>query len=200
MRFWERFNFNPSVVERENLLRLTKSTSLNDMVDIESRPYIAEEVAERVQAVLRGEEVKVNHNRMVEMVAELVDNFAQHSSVRLAACTFQYYPRLRNVTFAIGDCGIGIRHSLASNPKFSNLAEAEHYSAALKAFEPLVTRKPEGGTGLTEVRDGVMRAGGALVLTTGDGYVRINPRRTQVGKMAFDLPGVQVEISLPEKG
>jgi hypothetical protein len=44
----------------------------------------------------------------------------------------------------------------------------------LKAFEPLVSCKTEGGTGLTTVRDEVANIRGSFVLATGDGYVKIS--------------------------
>src|SRR2546430_5894885 len=52
-RFWERFNFNPEVVQRENLRRFTTSTSLNDIADIEKEPYVAEELAAAVAHVVK---------------------------------------------------------------------------------------------------------------------------------------------------
>jgi hypothetical protein len=111
----------------------------------------------------------------------------------------QYYPRLRRVVFAIGDCGVGIRASLSSNPRYASLGERPHYEAALRAFDPLVSRRHEGGTGLTEVAEGVANERGELVLATGDGYVRMVGRRTQLGHQNFDLPGVQIEISFQER-
>ena len=198
VRFWERFNFRPEVVERENLIRFTSSTSLNDMVDIEQTPTIGDDVAESVLRVLRAEQVAVNTALVAELVGELVDNFAQHSETTLAACAMQYYPRKGQVTFAIGDCGIGIRASLSSNPRYAYLQSASHAEAALKAFDPLVSRRGEGGTGLTGVQEGIITARGRLVLATGDGYVKIDGRRIQIGTMALDLPGVQIEMMFPE--
>lgn len=198
VRFWERFNFDPKWIEQENLTRFTSSTSLNDIVDIEQTPTIAEDVAESVLRVLRAEQVAVNTALVAELVGELVDNFAQHSETTLAVCAMQYYPRKSQVTFAIGDCGIGIRASLSSNPNYAYLQSASHAEAALKAFDPLVSRRGEGGTGLTGVQDGITAARGRLVLATGDGYVKMNGRRIQIGSMALDLPGVQIEMMFPE--
>jgi len=111
----------------------------------------------------------------------------------------QYYPNREEVVLAIGDCGIGIRASLATNPKYSYLLGKPHHEAALKAFEPLVTRFAEGGTGLTEVQQGTVELGGTILFSTGDGYVRMSPTATEYGEMAFDLPGVQVQLSFPEE-
>jgi hypothetical protein len=198
-KFWERFNFNAKSVQSESLIRFTTSTSLNAIVDIERKPHVAEDIAARVCEVLRKNHVRVKASLVAELVCELVDNFAIHSEETLAAVAMQYYPNLHRVILAVGDRGVGIRSSLSSNPTFAYLSSARHYEAALKAFEPLVSRIPGCGTGLTEVRDGAVDLGGRLVLSTGDGYVIIGQDGTKYGKMYYDLPGVQVELSIPEE-
>ncbi len=197
--FWERFNFDDATINVERLGRFTSTTSLNDIVDVEKDDYVAEEVAEKVVRVLRASSCTLPPNRIAEIVSELVDNFAQHSGKTLAVLALQYYPNGRRLVIAIGDYGVGIRASLALNPKHAWLATRPHYEAALKAFEPLVSRRAEGGTGFTEVRDGVLDLKGWLHLATGDGYVRVKNGRTTVGEMAFNLPGVQIQLSFPER-
>jgi len=197
--FWERFNFNPDVIEKEKLIRFTNYTSLNDIVDVEKRPYIAEDIATGVSKVLRNNHARVKVSLVAELVCELVDNFAIHSKETLAVVAMQYYPNLHRVILAVGDCGIGIRSSLSSNPIYSHLADSPHWEVALKSFEPLVSRIPGCGTGLTEVRDGTIDLGGRLTLATGDGYVIIGQDGIQYGQMSYDLSGVQVEFSLPEE-
>ena len=197
--FWERFNFDPECIKNENLRRLTSSTSLNDILDIEKRDEIAEDIAKGVLQVLRRNSVAVPVGLVAELMCELVDNFARHSERTLAAVLMQYYPNLRRVVLAIGDCGVGIRSSLAYNPRYTYLAGQPHHVAALKAFEPLVSRCSEGGTGLTEVRDEIMGLQGQLTLATGDGYVTITARQTLYGQMAYELPGVQIQLSIPER-
>jgi hypothetical protein len=199
MRFWERFNFSPDLIRRENLVRLSSSTSFNDILDIENTGNVAEEIGEGVLRILRSNVVSVNKTSIAELVSELVDNFAQHSQGPLAICTVQYYPNAHRVDFAIGDCGIGIRNSLSSNPQYQSLRSQPHNVAALKAFEPLVTRRGEGGTGLTEVAEGIRDARGMLVLSTGDGWVSMTEAKTERGFMYHDLPGVQIELSFPEE-
>lgn len=197
--FWKRFNFNPQVIEKERLIRFTTSTSLNDIVDIEKRPYIAEDIAADVSRVLTHSAARVNVSLVAELVSELIDNFAIHSGQVLAAVAMQYYPNLHRIILAVGDCGIGIRSSLSSNPEFASLADAPHHEVALRAFEPLVSRLPGHGTGLTEVKDGVVKLNGRLALSTGNGYVIMGSDSTKYGEMSYDLPGVQVELSIPEE-
>lgn len=199
--FWKRFNFNPHVIKEENLRRFTTSTSPNDIVDVEKRDGIAEDIAEEILKVLHRNGVNVKIGIIAEVLSELVDNFSRHSGHTLAAVVVQYYPNLKRVLLAIGDCGIGIRSSLSSNPSYKYLANGPHYEAALKAFESLVSRTPGYGTGLTEVREQVINLGGHLTLATGDGYVIINKEGVaKFGQMAYDLPGVQIQLSFPEEG
>jgi hypothetical protein len=111
-----------------------------------------------VEVLSNNPNILLHHEtRIAELVSELVDNFAQHSERPLAAFTMQWYPQRHRIVLAIGDCGVGIRSSLASNPKHAHVASFSHHQAALIAFEPLVSRRLEGGTGLTEVRDGVLQ-------------------------------------------
>lgn len=197
--FWERFNFHPDVVAREKLNRLTTSTSLNDIVDIERTPAIAEYVEQQVKRVLIRCGVKIKVSEVANTACELVDNFARHSERTLAAFHVQYYPKRNEIAFAIADCGIGIRASLSSNPKYEYLESRPHYEAALTAFEPGVTRQQEGGMGLTEVMETVKMLNGSLFLSTGDEYVKMYLDEVEHGKMAYDLTGVQIEVSFPEE-
>lgn len=197
--FWSRFNFSPEIIKTENLNRFTSSTSLNDIVDIEKRERIAEDIMLKILNVLRRNGVSVNTSLAAELICEIVDNFARHSECTLAAAAMQYYPNLRRIGIAVGDCGIGIRASLISNPKYAHMMDSPHYEAAMKAFEPLVSRLPEGGTGLMEVSDGISELSGVLTLATGDGYVIIRKGEYSYGTMAYDLPGVQMLLSIPER-
>lgn len=194
--FCARFNFDPNVISAKNLRRFTNSTSLNDIADIEKRDGIAEDMAREVLLVLRGNAILLA-SVIAELASELVDNFARHSQRTLAAITMQYYPNMHRVILVVGDCGIGIRASLSSNPKYSYLLNRDHHEAILEAFEPLVSCKLEGGTGLTMVRDSVINYDGYLILASGDEYVKIDRNRTEYGAMAYDLPGVQIELSFP---
>ncbi len=200
MQFWERFHFDAEVVRRENLFRRPASSSWNDIVDIENSGDIGEELADRLLELLRHQNVQVNRNLLAELVCELVDNFAQHSTRQLAACMTQYFPNKHTFSFAIGDCGIGIRASLSMNPAHADIASKSHRSAAAEAFLPLVSRKHEGGMGLTQVAQGVKDEGGSLYLSTGDGYLTQDATNgRKIGTQKLDLTGVIVQITFPER-
>ncbi len=197
--FWERFNFNSEFIEQEKLNRVATSTSLNDIVDIENTTTIAEEIGMQVKNVLITNGINTSISEVSNAVGELVDNFARHSTETLAAFHMQYYPNKNEIALAIADCGIGIRSSLSSNPQYAYLKKEPHHVAIIKAFEPGVARS-EGGMGLTDVRDSITSLNGYLLLTTGDEYVRMDTNQVTYGKMAYDLQGVQIEISFPVGG
>lgn len=197
--FWERFNFDAETINTERLHRFTTSTSFNDIIDIENTDAIAEEVNQKLIGVLVAETRVLSPSTVALIVSELVDNFARHSGKNLAALTLQYYPKQQNLMIAIGDCGMGIRESLSSNPYYRWLKNEPHHRAVIEAFKPGVSRS-EGGMGLTEVLDGVMELGGQLRLASGGEYVIVRQgRRAQPGRFSFDMPGVQIELFLPDK-
>lgn len=194
--FWERFNFDPDIIETEKLHRFTSATSLNDIVDIENRPYIGEDIASLVRELLIKTEIRVDVDEIEELVSELIDNFERHSTNNLAVFTMQGNPR--RLVIAIGDCGIGIRASLIQNPRHGYLANRPHYEAIRKAFEPLVSAKPEGGTGLTDAKSTIGRYSGTLTLMSGNGYFRLTSDGREIANRAsYDLPGVQIELTIP---
>jgi hypothetical protein len=109
------------------------------------------------------------------------------------------YPNMRRFALAVGDCGLGIRQTLCGNPAYAYLSGRPHEEAIVKAFEPMVSRRPEGGTGLTILRDCVLRLGGILQVASNDGFYYIGRGRELTGKQAYELPGVQIEMLFPEK-
>jgi len=195
--FWDRFNFTPESVGQEGQRRLRTTTSLNDIIDIEKRDRIEEEIAGGVQGVLRNNSININHSAITTMVCELVDNFSRHSEQTLGAFMMQYYPNAEQLILAVADCGIGIRASLSTNPKYAYLSSRPHHEALAKAFEPLVTRFEEGGMGLKDVRDEIQQLDGTFILSTGDAYVKFTNQREEIGSMAYELPGVQIELTIP---
>lgn len=199
-RFYERFRFNINAVERERLIRMETTTSLNDIVDIVQEPYASEPVIENLLQVLVSNNIKLDLYAVCDAVAEVIDNFAQHAEHRLAAMMVQYYPKKHILSVAIGDCGVGIRRSLATNPRHAYLVHRPHNEAIREAFKPLVSRRAEGGTGLSDLKDFILDVRGYLYCSSNDGYVRFDRDGTaRYGNMAFDLPGVQMEFGFPEE-
>ena len=184
----------------------TNLTSFNSIVEISPERYIGESIGDDVLRVLESNPPRAYRNGpylVAELVSELVDNFAQHSESESAYCALQLYPQVKRLDFAIGDNGIGIRQSLSQNPLFQGILAQPHSQAALKALERNVTRRHEGGMGLTEVHETVVQElGGQIFLSTGDGWVYSKKGDDEVsfGTQAYNLSGVQVEISIPLGG
>ena len=200
-RFWGRYNIATTPTDQP-IQGHTRFTSLSDIIDIENNQYIAENVGDMVEDILRKNSVEVDVGLVTEVAVELVDNFSRHSGQQLAACAVQLYPQIGDLHFAVGDCGVGIRSSLAKNPHYRYLATSSHHEAALKALDDGVTGSSEGGTGFGTVREDVLQLGGQMCLCTGDGWVIIGGDRlgVEAGRMKYDLPGVQIEIKIPVKG
>ena len=198
--FWSRFNVRVKSADTPVIKRFNHETSFNDIIDIENVDYVAEDIGYKVRDLLRNRKVMVNTLRVEEWISELVDNFSQHSEEKLAACAVQWYPNLEHLHFAIGDCGIGIRSSLSKKSIFSDLQYGDHREAARKALEAGVGRKMEGGMGLTDVSQDVADIGGSLFLSTGDGWVQVTCDETLTGFQGYDLPGVQINLSMPTGG
>ena len=195
--FLERFNFDKKPDESV-FRRFGLNTSFNDIVDLENRVEIADEIGLRVRDLLRNNStIRVNVGLVETLVVELVDNFQQHADAELAACTVQWYPKLNRIDFAIGDCGVGIRSSLSKKDEWKYLVSRSHRDAAVMALEPLVSRKSEGGMGLTEVKRAIEQVGGHFFLSTGDGWVSVAQDGIHFGQQQYDLSGVQIEISIP---
>lgn len=200
IRFWERFKFTRDMVEREGMLRFTSDTSLNDIVELVPTRYVGDDTATLVESVLSRGRIRVDGEAVLEAVAELADNFAQHARVELASLAVQYCPALSELAVAIGDSGLGMRETLCENSKFAYLKYRSHTEAILQAFEPLVSRRPQSGTGLTNVRDRVLQSGGNIRVASNDGFVYISQRGPVKMKQKYDLPGVQIEVRFPKRG
>ena len=196
--FYKRFKLNPLKIEEEDLRRIEKSSSLNDILDITPDSDLGEEVSRRVFELLHDNRVRIETSVVSEHIAEVVDNFSNHARERLGAFLVQYFPNARSFRVAIGDTGVGIRASLSENPRFQHLQNKEASTALAKAFEPLVSRRIEGGTGLSDLRDYILSTNGYLYCSSDDGYYMIQGGRISTGRMPFCLPGVQMEFGFPE--
>jgi len=200
-KFWSRFNFNPASFESSDLVPISNNTSLNDIIDIENRDGIADEIAIDIRNILYRNAITKQASKLASVMSELVDNFACHATTTLAATTMQIYPNLKQIEIAIADCGIGVRATLSKNSEFTHLKSQPHYKSAIEAFKPLVSCRPGCGMGLTEVQDELVKMNADLIFTTGDGFVIINGKgEKQYGNMAYDLPGVKIQITCPIGG
>ena len=88
-----------------------------------------------------------------------------------------------------------VRKSLSSNKKFSYVADLPDKRAISEAFKATVSRKFEGGTGLTIVRQSVIDLGGTLYFASDSGYLRVDEEgKSYIGSRTYNYPGVQMRV------
>ncbi len=203
MNFYERFNFSKDVIKETKLIRFTSNTSFNDIIDIEKDVCMPDSIANELRELLIRQyeinNVKFDIPVVCEITAEIIDNFIQHSDENLAVMTVQYFPKKHTLSIAIGDCGIGIKKSLSSVSRYSHVRNLSDEDAIEKAFDYLVSRKMEGGTGLSDIRDTILEKNGSLYFSSNEGFYIIKDRKIQKGSMFFELPGVQIEYIFKEE-
>lgn len=197
MRFYERFRFTQEMVDAARACAFKRGTSLNDIIDIQQEEDVGERIASRSADVLQH--VSVDRGLIAEVVSELVDNFAQHAGTNLpAAFTMQWFPALKYLTIALGDCGLGIRQTLQRNQQYAHVAGIPDQDAIALALEQRVSCQPDHGMGLTEVVESVLATKGSLTIASGSGRVIIDSEGKLYRKQQkFDLPGVQLAVHFP---
>ena len=104
------------------------------------------------------------------------------------------------VPVAIGDCGIGVKHSLIKNEAHLHLSNKADKVAIVEAFKPSVSSKSEGGTGLTNIEQAVLELNGSLFFASNTGYLRVVGGKRYIGDRNFNFPGVQLQIGFPTRG
>lgn len=196
--FWNRFNFGPDSGRDRKLLRT--GTSFNDIMDLERGRFLVEELAGRLYELLQRQAVRLPIDECVIAITDLTDNFVEHSGVLFGAMMVQYYPSKKEMRVALGDCGKGIKGTLLESGKYPKVGAMTHAEAVAFAFEPLVTCKNEGGTGLSDVLDTVTRHQGTLFLSSHDGGIFVaKDGRIFSMNTPYALPGVQVELTFSER-
>lgn len=147
----------------------------------------------------------VGATQFCEVISELCSNIVLHSlAERDGLVVIQTYQRRsgeRFVVLAIGDVGIGIRQSLAMNPRHGKALESDTL-AIFRALQPGVSRLEETGHGggLTRVLQIVLRYTGRLDIRSGTGHVYIKGEDRRGHKFhVAPFPGTQIRIALPEQ-
>lgn len=131
-----------------------------------------DEIADRIVAAMTpsAEERQV----YMHVVTEALNNVCQHSG-SVGFCASQFYPQINVVRFAIGDCGVGLRHSL------QNYGPATDVEAIKLALRVGITGRPaiprglqrkalrNRGVGLSAIEKLVTGNGGRLLVRSGTG-------------------------------
>lgn len=198
--FFERFNI--AATDSRPFLEFDPDRYSVEMVDIRNDLDLSDSMAEKISILLynisKSKNADIPITDFCEISVELVDNFVLHSKEDTGVMMIQYYPKPKLITMAIGDCGIGIRDSLSENPKFGYLKTRPHNEAIRAAIELGASRFEGRGTGFYEVMNKIEKRRGNFSLVSFGGYLRIAEEEKKFGNMCHDLPGVQIEFSLPE--
>ena len=125
---------------------------------------------------------------------ELTENVIHHAYTELggfAAC--QGTPKKSRFEVGIVDLGIGIRQSLAKNPRYADIKD--DVTAIETALQPRVTATPDrnSGIGLSITKLLLRDNGGQLIVRSGAGLV-VGGSEEKAETMAVQLPGTIVAM------
>ncbi len=143
---------------------------------------------------------------VLEVLSELCSNVLLHANTLFggvaAMQTYRNRTGTRYVVMGIGDAGIGVRKSLASNTALSNRLQSDAQALGV-AVQAGASRYGVGGHGggLPRVLEIARRYGGRVAFRSGAGALAYNGESDE--RRAFDaspLQGTQLRISLPEAG
>ncbi len=146
----------------------------------------------------------VGRGHVLEVLSELCSNVLMHARSDFGAIaamqTYRTSSGARYVVMSIGDHGIGVRASLAANPKFQSRLDSDAQALGL-AMQPGASRFDVGGHGggLPRVLEIARRYGGRVVARSGTGAFSFNG--STEAKQAFEVPdlsGTLLRIALPE--
>lgn len=138
-------------------------------------------------------------------LGEIIDNVVQHSRASSpgVACA-QYYPSEAYIEICVADCGVGIPVSMAENPDYAGLSDADLLA---KAFEQKTgqwygrshtgTNKVSGGMGLSFASHLVRAIGGHIWAISRSTAVHLSCAGTQKLEGLF-YPGTLIVMRVPE--
>jgi hypothetical protein len=146
----------------------------------------------------------VGRGHVLEVLSELCSNVLMHAKSDFGAIaamqTYRTKSGARYVVISIGDYGVGVRASLAANPKFQSRLDSDAQALGL-AMQPGASRFDVGGHGggLPRVLEIARRYGGRVVARSGTGAFSFNG--STEAKQSFEVPdlsGTLLRIALPE--
>ncbi|MDQ3815371.1 MAG: hypothetical protein M3347_15745 [Armatimonadota bacterium] len=141
---------------------------------------------------------------VLEVLSELCSNVLLHAQTEFggvaAMQTYRNKEDVRYLVMSIGDAGIGVRRSLASNSALAGRLQSDAQALGV-AVQPGASRFAAGGHGggLPRVLEIARRYGGTVALRSGSGALAYNGADDQ--RRSFDAPpllGTQLRVALPE--
>lgn len=161
----------PPVMERDTGTRLIE---LERFTDADYDPFAQKLYPAVIDLGGTPEDAKA----VFQSISEVTQNVIQHSGLEGGWAAMQVLPdgNNREITFAIADCGRGLKESLSAANDV-----ADHQDAIAQAFQEGVsgTGEPHRGMGLADLEQRVTGKKGIIRVWTGDASaaIRINGRK-----------------------
>jgi anti-sigma regulatory factor (Ser/Thr protein kinase) len=190
-------------IENSGLLRITRSTNINDAIDVNNvqlrllhkmEPMVSESLSEFVTH--QANNVNDDEKYLLRMwITELLTNANDHAKSELGfwVCG-RYNPSDHNIRICVADSGIGIKQSLVNANKLSkNVNDAD---AIEKALEEGMTSRigKTGGLGLKHISSYVKSHGGSMTILSGTGRVYLARKTKRVRRNHKKYQGTIVNV------
>jgi hypothetical protein len=187
MHLWKALGLEPpaDVRERDHRGRFRPLTALND-------PETVETVSDDLASLFQDSGAE-SVRSISGAVSELVDNCYSHSDIGAGLRGFvcaQRWPNGNKAQIAIGDSGVGIRHSLSAIQEHRDALQREN-SCELATRYSVSSKlgKNHAGYGLTLARDLIANNAGAFFLVSGDEYYACKRGADDRGALPSHMPG-----------
>ena len=204
-RFEDRVQTNLDLSSLEDRNRTNPGT-LQELVNFHTEEEIPE-IISRISQILQNQQYLTRERAAIcATLSEVCANAVEHSASPFGAyAAVQAYQHIvsgnrfrgEEVLIAIADGGVGIRRTLARNPKNSEFVATDN-DAMRHALHMGVSTSGElgRGGGLTVVAQIAARAGGSLSLRSGSGRVTAYDGRNN-SRNVPEFSGTFVRVSLP---
>ena len=190
-------------IENSGLLRITRSTNINDAIDVNNvqlrmlhkmEPMVPESLSDFVTQQARN--VNDDEKYLLRMwITELLTNANDHAKSTLGfwVCG-RYSPNGHNIRICVADSGIGIKQSLVEAGKLGRyINDADAIEKALE--EGMTSRVGKtGGLGLKHISAYVKSHGGSMTILSGSGRVYLARKTKRVRRDHKRYQGTIVNV------
>jgi len=128
---------------------------------------------------------------------EVFENAAIHSNSEMGVCCCgQYFPNKQCLDITIADAGIGIRQNVRRHLHNNDISSLDALRWALQEGHSTKTGPHPGGLGLQFLKEFIQKNGGRIRIASRLGYYIFYRGNETFSKLAADLPGTAVTISI----
>ena len=128
---------------------------------------------------------------------EVFENAVLHSGSEIGVCCCgQFFPQEQHLDITIADGGIGIRQNVRRHLRNPKLSSVDALRWALQPGHSTKTGSQPGGLGLKFLKDFITLNRGRIQIVSRFAYYRFEDGRESFTKMAADLSGTAVTITI----